>query len=83
MELEERKEFQEEETDKDDMGSTLIAIGAIFLVMDLVLLLFLGTDLRAGSKFYAIWEAVQTALAVVLIAIGIRHKMRAHTKEDA
>jgi hypothetical protein len=82
MQLEERKEYQEEETDRDDMGTSLIVLGAIFLLYDLFLLLFVGEDVRAGSDFFSIWMLAQTAVGVILVGVGLRHKLRNHVKDD-
>jgi hypothetical protein len=83
MELEERQEYQEEETDRDDLGTSLVVLGAIFLLFDLFCLLFVGEDIRAGSSFFSIWMIAQTGLGVVLIGIGFRHKWKQHVKDDA
>ena len=82
MTREERQEYEEEETTKDDMGATLIVIGAIFLMYDLVLTLFVGWDVRAGSSFFVTWEVVQTVLAITLIVVGSVKKIKAHVKDN-
>ena len=46
MELQERKEYEEEETTQKDIGTTLITIGFIFWLFDIFLLLFVGRDIR-------------------------------------
>jgi len=83
MTLEERKEYEEEETTKDDLGSVLIVIGVILLMYDLFLTLFVGWDIRAGSRFFVTWEVVQTLLAITLIVIGAVKKFKAHVKDNA
>ena len=80
---EERQAFLEEETSRDDWGTTLITIGVIFLLFDLFIGLFLGRDIREGAGFFSNWVIVQTIAGFVLIAVGLAKKRRAHTKDDA
>ncbi len=83
MDVHERQAYLEEETSYDDWGTTLITIGVILLLADLGMALFLGRDLRDGANFFLKWELIQTAVAVVLIAVGSTMNRRAHTKDDA
>ncbi len=83
MDVHERQAYLEEETSYDDWGTTLITIGVILLLADLGMALFLGRDLRDGAHFFLKWELIQTAVAVVLIAVGSTMNRRAHTKDDA
>jgi hypothetical protein len=82
MTKEERKEYQEEETSHDDLGTALIVIGAIFFMYDGFLLLFLGWDVRAGSDFFVIWEITQAIAGAGMIALGTVINMKAHTKDN-
>ena len=61
---------------------TLVVIGVILLMYDLILTLFVGWDVRAGSRFFVTWEVVQTALAIALIVIGSVKKFKAHVKDN-
>ena len=83
MELQERKDYEEEETTQKDIGTTLITIGFIFWLFDIFLLLFVGRDIREGSFFFVSWEIAQAVAGAVLIFIGVRQKMKAHVKDDA
>ena len=78
----ELQQYEEEETTKDDLGMTLIVIGAILLMYDLILTLFVGWDVRAGSRFFVTWEVVQTVLAIALIVVGSVKKIKAHVKDN-
>ena len=80
---EERQAFLEEETSRDDWGATLITIGVIFLLFDIFIALFVGRDVVDGARFFFKWELIQTITGVVLIAVGLAMKRRAHTKDDA
>lgn len=83
MHLHERQAFLEEETSFDDWGTTLITIGTILLLGGLSITLFVGRDIRDGTHFFLRWEMIQTAVAVILIAVGSTMNRRAHTKDDA
>ena len=83
MTKEERKEYQEEETSHDDLGTALIVLGAIFFAYNGFLLLFVGWDVRAGSDFFVIWEIAQGIVGAAMIAIGTMKNMKAHAKDNA
>ena len=80
---EERQAFLEEETSRDDWGATLITIGVIFLLFDIFISLFVGRDIREGAGFFSNWMIVQSIAGLVLIAVGLAMKRRAHSKDDA
>jgi len=83
MELIERKEYEEEETSHDDIGSALITGGCLVLLFGGLPMLFMQNDLQDGVMFFAKWMTVQGAVGVGLIAFGIREKLKAHVKDDA
>jgi len=80
---EERREYQEEESSHDDLGTALIVLGAIFFMYDGFLLLFVGWDVRAGTDFFIIWEIAQGIAGVAMIALGTVINMKAHAKDNA
>jgi uncharacterized membrane protein len=83
MDVHERQAFQEEETSKNDWGGVLMTIGAIFLLFDLFIGLFVGRDVVDGALFFVKWGLIQTVVGLVLIAVGLTLNRRAHTKDDA
>jgi hypothetical protein len=83
MDVNERRAYLEEETSYDDWGTTLITIGVILLLYDLLLFLFIGRDIRDGANFFVKWGIIQTAAGLLLVGAGIFLNRRAHTKDDA
>ena len=59
-----------------ETGSTLVVVGFIMLLAGLGWLLFVGWDIRAGNMFMQVLFGVDVFLALVLITVGMRKKIR-------
>ena len=81
--IHERQTYLEEETSKNDWGATLITIGVIFILFDLLIAGFITRDVRDGTFFFVKWMLIQTVVGALFIAAGIVQKRKAHTKDDA
>ena len=55
---------------------TLVVVGFIMLLAGLGWLLFVGWDIRAGNMFMQVLFGVDVFLALVLITVGMRKKVR-------
>ena len=62
-----------------EAGSGLVVAGALLLLFDAVALMFVPSDIAAGTHFFEAGFAVIGLLAVILIGVG-RHK-RAKAEE--
>ena len=58
-----------------ELGSGLVVAGALLLLFDAVALMFVPSDMRAGTHFFEIVFLVIAVLAAILIGVG-RHKRR-------
>ena len=59
-----------------ETGSTLVVVGFIMLLAGLGWLLFVGWDIRAGNMFMQVLFGVDVFLALMLITVGMRKKIR-------
>ena len=59
-----------------ETGSTLVVVGFIMLLAGLGWLLFVGWDIRAGNMFMQVLFGVDVFVALVLITVGMRKKIR-------
>ena len=59
-----------------ETGSTLVVVGFIMLLAGLGWLLFVGWDIRAGNMFMQVLFGVDVFIALVLIMVGMRKKIR-------
>ncbi len=62
---------------RHEEGKTFIVIGGLLLVYLLIVLCWVGWDIRAGNSFIQITMLVVGIIAVALILIGsaMKHKM--------
>ena len=80
----ERKDFQEQPSSDEDKGSTLLALGALFLASNLVGLAMTGFgNFKWGSAAFLWWYVIATALGLACIIGGLRIKHKANTKADS
>ena len=59
-----------------ETGSTLVVVGFIMLLAGLGWLLFVGWDIRAGNMFMQVLFGGDVFIALVLITVGMRKKVR-------
>lgn len=83
IDFHERQTYLEEETSKNDWGATLITIGVIFLLFDLLIAVFITREVRDGTFFFVKWILIQTVVGSLFISAGMAQKRKAHTKDDA
>jgi hypothetical protein len=80
----EHQDFQEQPTSEGDKASTLIALGGLFLVSNLVGLAMTGFGhFKWGSAPFLWWYAIATVLGLTCIISGVRIKHKANTKADS
>ena len=80
----EHKDFQEQPSSDEDKGSTLIALGALFLVSNLLGLAATGFGhFKWGSAPFLWWYAIATVVGLTCIISGLRIKHKANTKADS
>ncbi len=60
-----------------ELGSGLVAAGALLLLFDAVALMFVPSDMRAGTHFFEIVFVAIGLLAAVLIVAGRRRRRKA------
>lgn len=70
-------ESMEEVLQAERAGLVLKAVGWVLLAMDLILVAFVWTGLRAGSRFWLFWVLAQAFLGLLLIRVGITKRARA------
>jgi apolipoprotein N-acyltransferase len=57
-------------------GNTLLVLGALLLVFELIVMNWIGWDIRAGNYFMQIVMAVVAVVAVVLLLWGLACRRR-------
>ncbi len=60
-----------------ELGSGLVVAGALLLLFDAVALMFVPSDMRAGTHFFEIVFVAIGLLAAVLIVAGRRKRAKA------
>jgi protein-S-isoprenylcysteine O-methyltransferase Ste14 len=65
---------------KRQTGQALVLIGVLLLTFDLILAVFVPSDLRAGHRFWVVIFTADVIAAMALIVIGTVQKSKAKVK---
>lgn len=81
--MEQRIERETAALELERCGEAIITIGKALLGMELILVCFVDISVRTGSRLFIWWVVVEGLLGLILVAIGVRQKSRAHISLDA